>query len=74
MSIASAFALEDRALLSALNTMIETLKSLEEKYMKVNKTGRTPLQDAVPMTWQEIMTHARCFEHDYDNTRSHRDG
>ena len=54
MSIASVFALEDRVL-PALNTMIETLKSLEEKYMKVIKTGRTHLQDAVPMTFgQEI--------------------
>ena len=47
MSIASVFVLEDRVL-PALNTMIETLKSLEQKYMNVIKTGRTHLQDAVP--------------------------
>ena len=54
MSIASVFVLEDRVL-PALDTMIETLKSLEEKYMKVIKTGRTHLQDATPIKFsQEI--------------------
>ena len=67
MSIASVFVLEDRVL-PALNTMIVTLKSLEAKYMKVIKTGRTHLQDAVPMTFgQEISGWRSMLEHDYDN-------
>ena len=67
MSIASVFALEDRVL-PALTTMIETLKSLEQKYMNVIKTGRTHLQDAVPMTFgQEISGWRSMLEHDYEN-------
>lgn len=67
MSIASIFALEDRVL-PALTTMIETLKSREQKYMNIIKTGRTHLQDAVPMTFgQEISGWRSMLEHDYDN-------
>ena len=74
MSIASVFALEDRVL-PALTTMIETLKSLEQKYMKVIKTGRTHLQDAVPMTFgQEISGWRSMLEHDYDNIEKSIDG
>ena len=74
MSIASVFVLEDRVL-PALNTMIVTLKSLEAKYMKVIKTGRTHLQDAVPMTFgQEISGWRSMLEHDYDNILKSLDG
>ena len=67
MSIAAVFVMEDRVL-PALSQMIETLKGLEEKYMNVIKTGRTHLQDAVPMTFgQEVSGWRSMFEHDYCN-------
>lgn len=67
MSIASVFEIEDQ-LLPALDRMINTLKELESKYMLTVKTGRTHLQDAVPMTFgQEISGWRSMMEHSRDN-------
>lgn len=67
MSIASVFAIEDQ-LLPAIQTMIDTLKMLEQKYMKTIKTGRTHLQDAVPLTFgQEVSGWRSMMEHSRDN-------
>lgn len=65
MSIAAVIALEDE-LLPALEEMIETLESLQARCGSIIKTGRTHLQDAVPMTfgqeiggWRSMMAHCR---------------
>lgn len=54
LHIAALIAVEDKVI-PALDTLIETFKKLEEEYKDVVKTGRTHLQDAVPITLgQEI--------------------
>lgn len=74
MSIASVFILEDKVL-PAVAKMIETLNKLEDKYQFTLKTGRTHLQDAVPMTFgQEISGWRSMMEHDYENIEKSLDG
>lgn len=69
MSIASVTSIEEN-LIPALENMIETLKGLEEKYMHTVKTGRTHLQDAVPLTFgQEISGWRSMMEHSLGNIR-----
>ena len=64
MSIAAVVTVEEK-LLPAAEQMTETLRTLEDKYMHVVKTGRTHLQDAVPMTFgQEISGWRSMLEHD----------
>ncbi len=64
MHIASVIALESD-LLPALDRMIERLEALEEKYGDVVKSGRTHLQDAVPITFgQEISGWRTSLEQD----------
>jgi fumarate hydratase class II len=66
MSIAAVTVIEDR-LLPAIDRMAETLYGLEQNYRHTIKTGRTHLQDAVPMTfgqeisgWRSMMEHSRA--------------
>ncbi len=64
MHIASVIALESD-LLPAVDRMIERLEVLEEKYGDVVKSGRTHLQDAVPITFgQEISGWRSSLEQD----------
>ena len=64
MSIAAVVTVEEK-LLPAAEQMTETLRTIEDKYMHVVKTGRTHLQDAVPMTFgQEISGWRSMLEHD----------
>lgn len=64
MSIAATLVVEDK-LIPAIDNMISTLAELEEKYMMTIKTGRTHLQDAVPLTFgQEISGWRSSLEHD----------
>lgn len=70
MSIAAVVTVEEK-LLPAAEQMTETLRTLEEKYMHVVKTGRTHLQDAVPMTFgQEISGWRSMMEHSTDNIKA----
>lgn len=63
MHIASATELEGR-LLPALGEMISALLHLERSYSHIVKTGRTHLQDAVPITFgQEISAWRSMIEH-----------
>ncbi len=56
-----------RFLLPVLDEMLEVLTALEEKYQDVLKTGRTHLQDAVPITFgQEIRGWRGMIEHSRD--------
>lgn len=69
MSIAAVVTVEEK-LLPAAEQMTETLRTLENKYMHVVKTGRTHLQDAVPMTFgQEISGWRSMMEHSTDNIK-----
>ena len=69
MSIASVFAIEEK-LIPAVNCMIQTLDQLEKKYMKTIKTGRTHLQDAVPLTFgQEVSGWKSMIEHSLENVK-----
>ncbi len=64
MHIASVMAIEGD-LLPALDCMIERLSVLEDKYSDVVKSGRTHLQDAVPITFgQEISGWRTSLEQD----------
>ena len=64
MHIAAAVEVEDR-LLPALNTLIAVLKRLEGENADVVKSGRTHLQDAVPITLaQEISGWRTSLEQD----------
>ena len=64
MHIAAVLALEDR-LLPALDTLIGTLRELEEKNSGIVKSGRTHLQDATPITFsQEISGWRSSLERD----------
>ena len=70
MSIAAVVTVEEKLLPSA-EQMTETLRTLENKYMHVVKTGRTHLQDAVPMTFgQEISGWRSMMEHSTDNIKA----
>lgn len=70
MSIAAVVTVEEK-LLPAAEQMTETLRALEDKYMHVVKTGRTHLQDAVPMTFgQEISGWRSMMEHSTDNIKA----
>lgn len=70
MSIAAVVTVEEK-LLPAAEQMTETLRILENKYMHVVKTGRTHLQDAVPMTFgQEISGWGSMMEHSTDNIKA----
>ena len=70
MSIAAVVTVEEK-LLPAAEQMTETLRTLENKYMHVVKTGRTHLQDAVPMTLgQEISGWRSMMEHSTDNIKA----
>lgn len=70
MSIAAVVTVEEK-LLPAAEQMTETLRTLENKYMHVVKTGRTHLQDAVPMTFgQEISGWRSMMEHSTDNIKA----
>ena len=67
MHIAAATALED-ALLPALDALIDTLTRLEKENADVVKSGRTHLQDAVPITlgqeisgWRAMLETDRAF-------------
>lgn len=69
MSIASVFAIEEK-LIPAVDCMIQTLDQLEKKYMKTIKTGRTHLQDAVPLTFgQEVSGWKSMMEHSLENVK-----
>jgi len=64
LHIAAALAVEDK-LLPAVNTLIGTLKWLEDEYADAVKSGRTHLQDAVPITFgQEVSGWRTSLERD----------
>lgn len=70
MSIAAVVTVEEK-LLPAAEQMTETLRTIEDKYMHVVKTGRTHLQEAVPMTFgQEISGWRSMMEHSTDNIKA----
>ncbi|MGN0735593.1 MAG: class II fumarate hydratase [Anaerovoracaceae bacterium] len=65
MHIAAVTVIEDK-LIPALDVMTATLKKLEDENMDIVKTGRTHLQDAVPLTlgqeisgWTSMLEHSR---------------
>ena len=64
LHIAAALAIEDK-LLPAVNGLIGTLKWLEDEYADAVKSGRTHLQDAVPITFgQEVSGWRTSLERD----------
>lgn len=70
MAISSTFIIED-CLLPELKKMIATLKKLENRYKRLIKTGRTHLEDAVPITFgQEISGWRFMFQRSYDYIKS----
>ena len=70
MHIAAALAVEDR-LLPALDDLIETLRWLEDEYADAVKSGRTHLQDAVPITFgQEVSGWRSSLERDGEQLRA----
>ena len=70
LHIAAALAVEDR-LLSAVNTLIGTLKWLEDEYADAIKSGRTHLQDAVPITFgQEVSGWRTSLERDCEQLKA----
>ena len=67
MHIAAAVALEDK-LLPAIDGLVETFRRLEGENGDVVKSGRTHLQDAVPITlaqeisgWRSMLEHSRAM-------------
>lgn len=67
LHIAGATALHQR-LFPALDAMADCLRDLEEAHGAIVKTGRTHLQDAVPITfgqelsgWRSLLEHARAM-------------
>ena len=69
MHIAAVFSVEDR-LLTAAERLIETLKRLERDNTDAVKSGRTHLQDAVPIRFsQEISGWRASIERDCDMLR-----
>ena len=70
MRIAAVIALEDR-LLPAVDRMIQALKALEAENEDVIKSGRTHLQDAVPIRFsQEISGWRSSLERDEEMLRA----
>ena len=66
MHIASALILEDR-LIPAAEELVQALKALEEQNEGILKSGRTHLQDAVPITFsQEISGWRSSVERDIE--------
>ena len=66
MHIAAVIALEDK-LVPALNTLIETFRKLEKENEGIVKSGRTHLQDAVPISFsQEISGWRSSLEKDLE--------
>ena len=66
MHIAAVIALEDK-LVPALNTLIDTFRKLEKENEGVVKSGRTHLQDAVPISFsQEISGWRSSLEKDLE--------
>ena len=64
LHVAAVVAIEDK-LIPAANELVETLKSLEEENEGIIKTGRTHLQDAVPIAFsQEISGWRTSIEQD----------
>ena len=69
MHVAAVIALEDR-LLPAAEGLIRTFRELEEMHAGVVKSGRTHLQDAVPITFsQEISGWRSSLERDCELIR-----
>ena len=70
MHIAAVMGLEDM-LIPALDRLVQTLLRLEEENADVVKSGRTHLQDAVPITLgQEISGWRSSLEHDKEMIRT----
>ena len=70
MHIAAALALED-TLFPALKGLVDTFRRLEEENADVVKSGRTHLQDAVPITLgQEISGWRASLERDWEMLES----
>ena len=69
LHIAAVLSLEDR-LLPAAEELVETFKELEKLHEGVVKSGRTHLQDAVPIAFsQEISGWRSCLERDCEMIR-----
>jgi len=70
LHIMSVYAIEDK-LLPAVNTLIETFKKLEKENEGIVKSGRTHLQDAVPISFdQEISGWRTSLERDIEMLKS----
>ena len=70
LHIAAALAVEDK-LLPAVEGVIETLRGLESRYADAVKSGRTHLQDAVPVTFgQEASGWRASLERDCTQLRA----
>ena len=70
LHIAAALAVED-TLLPAVNDLCGTLKWLEDEYADAVKSGRTHLQDAVPITFgQEVSGWRMSLERDCAQLRA----
>ena len=70
LHIMSVAAIEDK-LLPAVNTLIETFKRLEKENEGIVKSGRTHLQDAVPISFdQEISGWRTSLERDVEMLNS----
>lgn len=66
MHIAAVMALTEK-LIPSVNELVETFKGLEEKNKSMVKTGRTHLQDAVPISFsQEISGWRSSIERDIE--------
>ncbi|MBR6901917.1 MAG: class II fumarate hydratase, partial [Synergistaceae bacterium] len=66
MHIAAVMALTEK-LIPSVNELVETFKELEEKNKSIVKTGRTHLQDAVPISFsQEISGWRSSIERDIE--------
>ncbi|MBR1565836.1 MAG: class II fumarate hydratase [Oscillospiraceae bacterium] len=69
LHIAAALAVEDH-LIPAAQALVEVLKELEEKHQGIVKSGRTHLQDAVPIAFsQEISGWRSSLERDIELLR-----
>ena len=72
--LAAVLEIEDK-LLPAILGLIESFKEKEEKYARTLKSGRTHLQDAVPMTFgQEVSAWRSMLEKDVEQIKSSLDG
>ncbi len=70
LHIAAALAVEDR-LLPAVEGLIKTLRGLEAEYADAVKSGRTHLQDAVPITFgQETSGWRASLERDAEQLKA----